>query len=56
MYQPFKHIIIKYTGKYPRLQMLRLRYAIEKRQLKDVERSIRDEEFLIFCQTGKFPE
>ena len=42
------------TQKY-KLMYLRMRYSIDKSDLEALEERIRMEEFLIFCQTGKFP-
>lgn len=39
-----------------RLMYLRMRYSMDKAELAKLAEKIRMEEFLIFCQTGKFPE
>ena len=43
------------TQKY-KLMYLRMRYSMNKAELTKLAEKIRMEEFLIFCQTGKFPE
>lgn len=39
-----------------KLMYLRMRYSMDKAELAKLAEKIRMEEFLIFCQTGKFPE